>query len=209
LANEQLETQTIDPLTKALLPVLIHRANNTTQLLANLNTLAASMPTMHWLEERADDLAEASANLEQAGYLLAVLASASGANLLLDRREPRALQIMGEAVRDLMRREGHSFTMPPQPLPSCSGDVAHGWELPWAFGALLAASTRSLVPGQILAWQVLSEEESWVLVADATPQDDLEDLGTLLEKRLPEARLDVRKEGWSWRVPRAWLESAS
>ncbi len=219
-----------DELASALLPVLIHRMNNATQMLSNLSSLArlgAAAPSgKDWLEERAEDLVQTSDSVDEIGYLLAVLASASGANLLLERRLPRGLSWMMSAVQDLLRRDGHAVASCSRPVPDQAPGVASGWELCWAVGALLLASAKregQALLGQALLgqplqcqplqcqplqWQWLQEDDSWVLVCATTAASAVEGLRSQLAARLPESSLDVRSEGWSWRVPACWLSSA-
>lgn len=206
--QEQLERVTRDPLSEALLPVLVHRMNNTTQLLSNLRSVLQHAGERDWLGERAEDLASAYGDLDAAGYLMAVLASASGADLLLARREARGVAWMVEAVGEVVRREGGTFREPSRPVPEQAPDVHDGWQFAWGVGALLLASARAC--GERAAtceWQLLEDSAAWVLVGSCVPSDEFASLAPTLAERLPEASLDVRREGWSWRVPATWLRS--
>jgi hypothetical protein len=205
LAQEQLDRTVTDPLTRALLPVLMHRMNNSTQLLSNLNTLAARSSEVDWFEERASDLAETSGIIDDTGYLLAVLACASGADLLLERRVSSGLSIAVRAVEQALKREGRTLSAEGQPLPRLSPSAGQGWELPWAFASLLLLSGRALERDRTLDWQLLEEGSSWVLVASASPADRFESIASSIADRLPESALDVRRGGWSWRIPSPWL----
>lgn len=195
-----------DPLVARLLPVLMHRLNNATQLMSNLHAMGQYEPETDWLKSHCDDLAECSVGIEQAGYLLAVLASSSGANLLLERREERGVEIMVRAVLEAVRRDGGQIQGTPRELPNQSPQVHNGWELPWAFGSLLYQSTCGPeTEGVPLDWQLLREESTWVLVCSLVPDDHFESLQPLLAARLPETQLDVCTQGWSWRLPADWL----
>ena len=79
----------------ALLPVLLHRIRNTTQLLSNLNALLALEPDggPALPEGRADDLAAAAGEADELGWLLGVLAGGLGADLLLRRCARRSLSL--------------------------------------------------------------------------------------------------------------------
>mgnify|MGYP006928158157 CR=1 FL=1 len=205
------EAANADVLAIRLLPVLMHRMNNATQLLSNLHAMGQYVGKSDWLSSHAVDLKDCSEDIHELGYLLAVLASANGADLLLERREARGLQSMVSAVIDAVRRDGGRMNAPARALPNQSPGVLGGWELPWAFGTLLYASTL----GQLVTeedppsydWQLLQEEEAWVLVSSKVPRDQFGSLRSKIESRLPQTQLDVCTEGWSWRMPAAWLRA--
>jgi hypothetical protein len=116
----------VDPLTSALLPVLLHRLNNATQILHGWNALLAVSRSA---DERAGaDLAFASQVVDETGWVLAVLASASGADLLLARRERRGLAPLLEVVRDALRRSDRELATCDSPPPS----LAPTWEWRWS-----------------------------------------------------------------------------
>lgn len=193
------------PLAATLLPVLLHRMNNATQLLSTLNALASSDGETHWLEERSDDLAHASETIDRTGYLLAILACACGADLLLERRVTAGLELAVEAVDQVLRREGRSLAAAALPLPLLAPDVKNGWELPWTVASLLLQAGRGLEQGGVLDWRFIEEDRGWVLAGAASPPDRFESIASAIERRLPEGELDVRRDGWSWRIPATWL----
>ncbi|HIL51093.1 MAG: hypothetical protein ABGY71_11495 [bacterium] len=199
-----------DGLAEALLPVLIHSMNNATQLMANLSTLARSGQgsSINWIESRADDLLASSREIDRVGYMLAVLASASGAELLGQRRVPEGLAWMTAAVAQAVRREGGALAEATHPVPLVRPGAAHGWEVCWAAGALLRAAAVGSSRAEPLEWQWLDEGDSWVLVCAGPATAEFKALGETVTRRLPEAELDLRSEGWSWRLPAAWLEAA-
>jgi len=194
-----------DPLAATLLPVLLHRMNNATQLLSTLNALSSSGGETRWLEERSDDLAHASEAIDRAGYLLAILACACGADLLLERRLAAGLEVAVEAVDQALRREGRSLAPAARPLPLLAPRVKGGWELPWAVASLLLQAGRGLEPGGALEWGLVEGERCWVLGGTASPTGRFESLASAIGRRLPEGQLDVRRDGWCWRIPATWL----
>lgn len=203
--SQELDRPITDPLAATLLPVLMHRMNNTTQLLSTLNTLSARGEEVNWLEERSGDLAHASESIDHTGYLLAILACACGADLLLERRVSGGLGIAVRAVGQALKREHRFLAEPERVMPLLAPDVRNGWELPWALASLLLQAGRSLEAEKTLEWQLLQEDSSWVLVSDAPPADRFESLASAIARRLPECTLDVRRHGWSWRMPAPWL----
>jgi hypothetical protein len=205
LTQDQLDQRVADPLAEQLLPVLMHRMNNTTQLLSNLEALGRVTGGTDWVSERSQDLSSASVDVDEIGYLLAVVASAKGADLLLARRVAGGLRIMVDAVSDVARRRGRELRIPSHGVPEQSAHIHEGWELPWAVGALLLKAALNQAEGEPLDWQLLQEEGSWVLVSSGTMDDGFVGLRDLVLQRLPESHLDVRREGWSWRFPADWL----
>ena len=205
MAQDQLDRSVGDPLAEHLLPVLVHRMNNTTQLLSNLEALGRVSSGTDWVGERSADLSSASVDVDEIGYLMAVVASAKGADLLLARRVADGLRIVIEAVTDVSRRRGRELRRPCRPIPHQAPQVHDGWELPWAVGALLLTAALDREEGQVLDWQFLQENDSWVLVSSGTVADGFAGLREVIEARLPESHLDVRREGWSWRIPAEWL----
>jgi hypothetical protein len=196
-----------DPLAARLLPVLMHRMNNATQLLSNLHAMSQYGGDRDWIEEHANDLAECSTDIDRMGYLLAVLASACGADLLLKRRIVRGLEVMGHGVLDVVRRDGGAMNGDFRGLPDLAPEIHNGWEFPWAFGSLLyqASVGSSEKSNSSLSWQLLAEDESWVLVSSMVPADRFQGIHSQIIERLPESQLDICAEGWSWRFPGAWL----
>lgn len=194
-----------DPLAAALLPAVLHRIHNATQLLSALDSLVRSTGDAGWLERRAEDMAEAGATVLELGYVVAVLASARGANLLLERREARGLAMLCDATREACRREGRELAEPVQPLPELAPAVGRGWELPWAVAALLHAVGASERDSAAIEWGIRRSEGEWELFVDgdarALPAQLPERVGALL----PEARCEADARGLRLRMPGHWL----
>lgn len=196
-----------DPLAEAMLPVLVHRMNNSTQLLSNLRTVLQAAPGRDWLGERAEDLADTYGELRVTGYLLAVLSSASGADLLGGRHEPRGLVWFVRAVGEVLRREGGRLREPVEELPSLT--TGAGWELPWLVARLLHSGGRAARVADVdLEWELVAASDgTWRLrVAPAPP------LTPALERlvaRLGGAELAVGEEGLELSLPAEYLRSES
>ena len=129
--------KTPDPLVRDLMPVLIHKLGNTTQLLTGLNAMLGIDGGEEIFVERTDDLGRASSDVHRLGYALAVLGSAGGSNLLLARRDPRGLEILLELVHASLRRNGRSLSCPA--IPDLAPSALAGWQLPWALASLVHA----------------------------------------------------------------------
>jgi hypothetical protein len=184
----------------------MHGLNNATQLLASLNALVAEDDGEAWLERRSADLARTSGEIEDLGYVLAVLAGASGADLLGERREARGLELVVDLVRAALRRAGADLAPVPTPLPRLARSAGEGWELPWVVGSLLWVSATALPTGEALAWSLEGDGDGWCLRAERPEGIDLAVLAERVHSLLPEARLEVGAEGWSLLLPGRWLE---
>lgn len=197
-----------DPLTRALLPVLLHKLSNATQLLTGLNAALALEGGGELLAERSDDLAATSRGVEELGWVLAVLGSAGGANLLLARREPRGLAILVPLVVDAARRADAALAPPSHALPALAPDALDGWQVPWALGSLLFAAAED-AGGATAGWSLDSDGGSWRLtleggegtaacarrVLEHLPGAELEGDGTSIVLRLPGPWLVVDRRG--------------
>ena len=189
-----------------MLPVILHRVANATQHLNGLSALLAVDPGA--LAARGDDLAETSDRVDDAGWLLALIASASGSRLLLARREREGLAPLVECIRECLRRAGRDLAGPVEPLPNLAPEVGEGWQLPWAIGTLLHEAANSLPARATLAWSVrrAPERPGTVAVACAPAADfDPKDLATWLARELPAARLNSAGGELALELPAVWL----
>ena len=93
-----------DPLAEALFPVLIHRLNNATQVLSALNAALGAGLDDALLGGSSENLAAASRDVHELGWLLGVLASAGGADLLLERRTLERGALRGDGLRWMLDR---------------------------------------------------------------------------------------------------------
>ena len=194
-------------LVAALLPVILHKLSNATQLLASLNGLLALEGGAELALSRADDLARASTQIEELGWLLAALASASGANLLMERRERRGLELFLRVLRDALRRQGLEFSYPADTLPELSSRALAGWELPWALSVLVHQAVRQghAGGGLVLACERVSAPPG--ICFRATGSAASGELHQQMLARLPGAEILRRGEQWELRAPAEWFSS--
>jgi len=151
--------------------------NNATQLLHAASAVLALRPAAEPALDPADDLARASSAIDELGWLLAVLASASGHELLLARRDRRGLESMVRAVHEAARRGGREIEIPAAPLPDLAPGFGDGWRVPWAAGTWILASAHALPAGTPLAWGLRRASASAELacrVPDHAGRGDLE-----------------------------------
>ena len=139
-----------NPLAGALLPVLLHRINNVTQLLTSLNsvlTLAAEegQPSGGGPLDgprHGGMLVDAATDAEELGWLLGVLGCGLGADLLLQRREARGLDATVRLVVQTLQRDRVELIVEPaDEWPSLTSDVPSHGDLCWvvAYGTWFAA----------------------------------------------------------------------
>lgn len=183
-----------DPLTVALLPVLMHRLNNATQVLHGLKAVLALRESTPFTERRGADLAYASRSIDEVGWMLGVLASASGADLLLARRDRRGLAPVVATVHEALQREDRELGPCNVPLPDLDPGVADGWQLPWGIGAWLYSSALLLPERTPLEWRLDRGDAFDELVCRTPENAGREELEKRIAEHLPEARFR-RKNG--------------
>lgn len=142
-------------LARALLPALLHRLNNVTQLIAGVNALVRLSGTPAPLERCGRDLEHSAAALERLGWQVHALSRALGAPIGAERREERALEWLVELVAEALQREGRALASSgalPR-LPASCG-LAQCWEFAGRLhAAALAAPVRS-----VLGWSARIED---------------------------------------------------
>jgi hypothetical protein len=202
-----------DPLAAALLPVVLHRMNNVSQGLMLAQSLFAG-PT-----ERAPDpsrlLASHGAEIDELGWLVAVIASAAGADLVLERREPRGLELLARSVREALRREGRDFD--PHVLasvPKLDPSIGGGWELAWSLVAWIHAAARSHArPNERhervvlhVTFDVDAERGVATLACELGPDvAELHARAALVRARFDRAAAEVDERSARLSFPSAWL----
>lgn len=158
----------IDELSAALVPVLLHRLNNTTQYLSTLNSLLALGPddsSARYFE----GLAGTSNDVDELGWLLGVAANACGANLLLERRERAGVAAMVRVTAEILRREGRDLERVDRVLPTFSTLERHAprdvsWSVAWLIGSWLLACGRECARGTPLAWDLSADGDELAIV---------------------------------------------
>ena len=202
-------TQANELMTWAL-PVLLHRLANHTQWMTGFRSLLQIPGGEELLAAKSDDLCQAGRRFQEVGWLMAVLGSAQGGNLLLARREPQGLALMFELVQEGLQREARergSGTIPqgPEDWPNLAPSAQDGWQIPFALGTLVLHAYRDgSQSGRALTWR---HEAGAVCITLPWPESGIElpnpeRFGLLgAEFHLgPDQSLD-------WRMPQDWFTS--
>ncbi len=193
-----------DPLAVALLPVLLHKLAGATQLLSGLNALLGIEGGEEFALTRSDDLGAASKTAHDLGWLMAVLASAGGANLLLERREPRGIEIVLDVLADALRRSGRELRGVGLAPPALAPGALDGWQVPWSVGTLLLSAANDLPPDEPLEWSLEPIDDGGVRLT-AKAGDAVARIAPLVTERLPGARLAVGEGRFALSLPGDWL----
>ncbi len=98
-------------LAEALIPALVHRINNTTQLLVLLRLVLAE-PDDGVLTSAGPSLAHASREAEEQGWLLGLLARSLGTDLLLAREERDGLAATLKLLAEALQRQRKQLALP-------------------------------------------------------------------------------------------------
>jgi hypothetical protein len=184
------------------MPIVLHQMANATQLLAGLEAVLSMEGGDALFEERAEDLARASLDVEDLGWVLAVLGSAVGADLLLARRQPRGLEILLPLVAKALRRAERPAPSVPRDLPQLAPAALDGWQTPWAVASLLLAAgedAQSSAP----AWELTLAQDGWRL-AVARGETVIARAPSVVE-RLPGAHAEEGAQHLHLVLPASWL----
>ena len=195
----------LDPLVELLLPTVIHRLGNATQLLTGLNGLLAlgGVDGMALVASRGPDMERAGGQASRVGYALGVLGSAQGSELLLARREAKGLEWLVDLLIEALRRKG--VVLAAVKVPELAPGAGDGWRSPWAIVRVLLAAAMGAHPeGEAVEWTLDPEAEVWRLrVAEPDP-DAWERLRADLARCAPELRL-VDAPDYGCLLPLDWL----
>lgn len=193
-----------DPLVAALLPAVVHEVNNATQLLVGLKAMLEIPGGDALFASRANDLAATSTRMSDLGFAMAVLATASGADMLMARRDARSIEILWSlAIKTVQRDTGLEIDVSGSP-PRTRPDALDGWQVAWS-----AASLPIICMGSSSA-----ESWSWVWRPDGSlggsspsgSEIDSRSFAPLVE-HAPGLRIEAAPGSIEW-IPRPeWLES--
>ena len=187
------------------MPMVLHELNNATQYLGMLHSVHAQDPTSGILERSASSLGDTASSVEDLGLLMAILSTAAGTDLLLERRSCRGSAIALTMTIRALRKRGVDVTLPERFALTGLTDAAVGWELPWAIGGSLWAAMDQLDEGECLSLDF--DDRGWGS-SSGGGEAMAAHLGLVLEA-LPGVTGRVSGETWAFQLPEGWVSTAS
>jgi hypothetical protein len=187
----------------ALIPVVLHELNNATQFLGMLHSAASEDPEGGMLERCAPDLGDTAASVEDLGLLLAILSTAAGTDLLLQRRSERGVLVVARATTKWIRKTGRDLRVRGLEDPLVRHARGQGWELPWAFGASCWIAAMELTEGQPL--ELYCDATGWG--SDAGGCERMRAHVLAVGESLSEVQGETSGTAWKFTVPEGWLVS--
>ncbi|MBI5431961.1 MAG: hypothetical protein HZA52_03915 [Planctomycetes bacterium] len=187
----------LDAAARALLPVLLHRVNNATQVLVGIDELLRSGRAA----EFSPDLARISGDVHEVGWLFGVLAAGLDADTLVERVERDGLASVARWATLAVRRVERELELvgaaelllaaPPRLAPRAAFALA--------FACIRAA--EALPSGGSLRAEVAWHGGRWELALDARLDDDAAEWLDAFEG----TELARTSATTTWRVPAPWF----
>jgi hypothetical protein len=193
----QRRSRAVEEAARALLPVLLHRIKNTTQLIVGVDSLFGGADASRF----SRDLSSAATDVSELGWWLGVLATGLGADTLVERVERRGLESLLVWARAAARRAGRDIELGAALPPSIALDPRAGQRLAWTILALFALSAISLDEGATLRWRIDRVGGVWRLTIDAPLSADAHDL----IEGFAHASLERSERDFTWTLPGEWL----
>lgn len=190
-------------LAAALIPALVHRINNTTQLLVVLRSVLAE-PDEDVLASAGPDLAHAARDAEEQGWLLGLLARSMGTDLLLAREERGGLGATLHLLAEALRRERKQLEIPSSlPSMTLAAGCPRSAELCLDVAALVWESCEPLAGA--FALSVARERDVWCLRLSRADLSRAQAEFSQGECARRGAQLIGDGDGWRLELPIAWL----
>jgi hypothetical protein len=196
-----------EELAAALLPVLLHRINNTTQLLLGVRSMVESgggpVPA-----RCSGDLGVAAREAHELGWLLGLLSGGLGADLLLARHESAGLAPLMRLVREGLRRAGRTVEFRSDPLPLL-GASGHGALVCWTIALSVWNAAQRAAPARTLGVEFERHASRWSVRGDSGADDGWLALASQACARLAGAECSRDGQAWNLVLPGSWLEPAA
>ena len=186
-----------------LMPMLLHELNNATQFLGMLHSVHSQDPSAGLFERSAQGLSETGAAVEDLGLLMAIVSTAAGTDLLLERRSSRGLDITLSMTVRALRKRGIDVQLLGAARLTPSRDEAMGWELPWAIAASAWAAAAPLESGEALELEL--DTRGWGAKTPAT--SELLGHAEAALELLSELSFQSSEEGWRFTLPEGWVST--
>lgn len=192
----------------ALLPALLHRVRNTTQLLVGLRALIESDPN-DVPARCSDDLAFAAQESAEHGWLMGLAAHALGADLLRARGERDGLEPLFTLMRESLQRIDVRFEWTREELPKLGAGFA-GAPAPAEVSLILASalwdSCCELAAGSRVSLHVRRGIERHALEFAGADFDAALRTATSYSASAPGLEIEPIEGGWRMTLPAGCLE---
>lgn len=199
-----LQDATEDLLTHAL-PVVLARMRRASAQLERCSRAFASEQAGEGRARGGPALEEVQTQSETLGWILGVLACATGDDLLLARREPYGLALVADVVGEALAGEGRALEPDASRFPDVAPRLEDGWRLPWTVGLLLRLAARVLPPGTPVRWRFERGHLRSTLLFLGARADGAAPLLCDLEALLPGAEARIEPEGFGMDFPAEWF----
>jgi hypothetical protein len=148
------------------------------------------------------DLARASDEVDETGWLFGVLAAGLGADTLIERVERGGLSAVIDWAADAARRLGRELVSRDAPAPDLALAPRESQQLAFACAVLLVRAAACAEPGTRVDWRIEPSSRGWRVRVSVDLDDETEAwLGAF------EGTETNRADGaFEWRVPAEWLE---
>ena len=152
-----------------------------------------------------DQLEGVQEESETLGWVLGVLASAAGDDLLLARREPYGIARVVDLVGEVLAAEGRALDPDATLFPDVAPRLEDGWRLPWTVGLLVRLASRSLAPDDPVRWRFERAPIRSLLMFPGAHPDGAAPLLADLEGLLPGAMARIEDHGFGMEFPSEWF----
>ena len=194
-----------DKLGKAVLPHLLGRLDGTTESFRALARKLSEDPDATLSDQIAlSRVEEAQGEAHRVGWFLGCLASASGTDLLIARREDNGLRLFCGVILDALS-DNTTISPAPVDLPRIATGIGRGWELSFLAGFLFYAGLNGEFAGDELCWTLERRNDQAFLRVESVLRNEDAELLEELAGLLPGARANASVELAEIRFPDPWL----
>jgi len=185
----------------ALMPIVLHELNNATQFLSMLHSVHTQDPESGLFQRSAEDLGSTASTVEDLGLLMAILSTATGTDLLMERRSARGLAVATQITTKLIRKSGRDLRWD-EDAPLVAGEgAAQGWEFPWAMAGSLWVAASELEEGACLEPSIFAD--GWGAATGGC--SSMQQHADAVSELLPDVRGEVSGEEWRFSAPPGWI----
>ncbi len=189
-----------------VLPVVLERMRNASRRLQECSERLMRDPERITRGGRSfAELEEVQEESERLGWVMGVLASAAGDDLLLARRETYGLALIVDLVGEVLAHGGRALEPLATELPDVAPHLDDGWRLPWGVGVLFRRAACSLPDSAPLRWRLERRDEMLAVLFPGADPDGLAPLLADLEALLPGTEALVEEGGFGMAFPDNWF----